>query len=70
MLQYNQASISVNFHLSLCLQQPPTQNQEEPAPHPEKRKTTQETPESAKKRKLKAIDVDLPSAPLDGKNKQ
>ena len=56
--------------MSLCLKQPPTQNQEEPTPHPEKRKTTQETPESAKKRKLKAIDVDLPSAPLDGTNKQ
>ena len=49
----------------ISLLQPPTV-QEDSSSHPEKRKSTQETPDSAKKRKSKALDVDLPNAPLDG----
>ena len=47
-------------------QQPPVP-QDDTVSHPEKRKSTGETPESAKKRKSKALDVDLPNAPLDGR---
>ena len=47
-------------------QQPPVP-QDDTASHPEKRKSTGETPESAKKRKSKALDVALPNAPLDGR---
>ena len=50
----------------LYSQQPPVA-QDDTASHPEKRKSTGETPESAKKRKSsKALDVDLPNAPTDG----